>query len=112
MVVDAVIRHWVTVVMPTEAVMVGLGLTIIYLAAYFYANNVLVASNQPERLQKAFDILTSLFDHVSLCTNMAKTVGVVCQPCHAPGRMSEEAYNRRTTGRDPKFRERQQRRTK
>ena len=44
MVVNAVIRHWVTVVRPTEAGTGGLGLTIIDLAAYFYANDGLVKS--------------------------------------------------------------------
>ena len=59
--VDAVIRHWVMVVTPTEAGTGGIGLTIIDLAAYFYANDVLVVSTQPERLQRASGILTSLF---------------------------------------------------
>ena len=49
-VVDAVIRHWVTVVTPTEAVTGGLCLTIIDLATYFYADDGLVAPTQPERL--------------------------------------------------------------
>ena len=49
-VMDAVIRHWVTVMMPSEAVTGGIGLTIIYLAAYFYAQDSLVASIQTERL--------------------------------------------------------------
>ena len=46
-VVDAVIRQWVTVVMTTEAVTRGLGMKIIDLAAYLYANNHLVPSTQP-----------------------------------------------------------------
>ena len=46
-VMDAVIRHWVTVITPTELGMGGLGLTIIDLEAYFYTENGLVASNQP-----------------------------------------------------------------
>ena len=41
-VVDAVIRHWVMVVTPTEAGMGELGLMIIDLAAYFYSENGLV----------------------------------------------------------------------
>ena len=36
-VMDAVIRHWVTVAMPPEAGTGGLGLTTIDLVAYFYA---------------------------------------------------------------------------
>ena len=106
-VVDAVICHWVMVMTPIEAGMGGLGLTIIDLAAYFYADNGVVASSQPERLQRAFDVLTGLFDWVSLRTNKERTVVVVCQPCHAPGRMLKEAYKRRTTEIGPTFREHQ-----
>ena len=50
-VVDAIIRHWVMVMTPTEAGIGGLGLTIIYLADYFYTNDGLVALTQPKRLQ-------------------------------------------------------------
>ena len=46
MVVNAVFGHWVTVVTPTETGTGGLGLTTIDLAAYFYANNGLVALTQ------------------------------------------------------------------
>ena len=80
MVVESVIRNWVKVVTPTEAGTGGLGLTTIDLVDYFYANNVLVASTQPERLQRAFDILTGLFNRVGLRKNTANTVDMVCQP--------------------------------
>ena len=83
-VVDAVIHHWVTVVTPSEEDTGGLGLTIIDLEAYFYADDGLVASTQSERLQRVFDVLTGLFKRVVLCTNMVNTVGMVCHPCHAP----------------------------
>ena len=46
MVVDVVIRHYGTVVTPTEAGTGGLGLTIIDLEAYFYAGDVLVVLTQ------------------------------------------------------------------
>ena len=60
--VDAVIRHWVTVVTPTEAGTGGLGLKIIELASYFYDYDSLVASTQPERRQRAINILSGLFE--------------------------------------------------
>ena len=63
---DTVIRHWVMVVTPTKEVMLGLGRTIIDLVAYFYADNSLVASTQPESLHIEFDVLTSLFNRVVL----------------------------------------------
>ena len=65
----------------------GLGLTIIDLEAYLCADNGLMASTYPERLQRAFDVLLDLFNWVGLRKNTAKTVGIVCQPCHAPGEM-------------------------
>ena len=101
--IDAIIGHWLTVVTPTETDTGGLVLTIIDLAAYFYAKNGLVLSTQPERLQRYFDVLVGLFDRVSLCTNISKTVGMACHPCHAPGGMSEESYEKRTTGKEPTF---------
>ena len=91
-VVDAVIRHWVTVVTPIEEDTRGIGLTRTDLTAYFYANNGLVESTQTERQHKAFDVPAGLFDRVVLWTNTANTVCMLCQPCRVPGGMSEEAY--------------------
>ena len=65
-VVYAVICHWTTVVPPTEESTGGLGLTIIDMAAYFYANDGLMASTQPKRLHRVFDVLTGLFEGVGL----------------------------------------------
>ena len=47
MVVYDIILQWVTGVTTTEAVTGGLGLMIIALASYFYADDGLVASTQP-----------------------------------------------------------------
>ena len=77
-VVDTVICHLVTVVTPTEVGMVGLGMAIIDLAAYFYANNGPVALTQPEKLHRKFDLLTGLFDLVCVQSNTSKMVGMVC----------------------------------
>ena len=105
-VVDAVIRHWLKVVTPTGAGTGGLGLRIIDLVAYFYADDKLVASTQPDRIQRAFDVFTGLFDRVGLRKNTAKTVNMVYQPCHATRGVSEAAYVRRVTGEGPTFWER------
>ena len=110
MVGNAVICHWVTVGKPTEAGMGEIGLTIIDPTAYLYANNSLVGSTQPERLQRALDVLTSLFERFGIRTNKTKTVGMVCQPCRMSGGMSDEGYARRTRGKGPTFQECQQRR--
>ena len=90
-------------VTPTDAGIGGLGLVIIDLAAYFYSDNGLVALTQPESLKRMFDILIGLLGQVGLWTNTGETVAMVCQICHTPGRMSEEAYERRTTGIETTF---------
>ena len=71
------------------------------MAAYFYASNGLVASNQPEILQRAFDVLTGIFDQVRLRTNTQKTVIMSFQQCHTPVKMSVEAYEMRAMGKGP-----------
>ena len=77
---------------------------------YFYADDDLMVSTQPERLQRAFDVLNGLLNWIVLHTNTEKTVGMVWHPYHAPGGILEEAYARRATGKGPTFREQQRRR--
>ena len=73
------------------------------LAAYFYTENILVASDQPERIQKPFGVLTGLFNRVGLRMNMRKTSSIACHPCHVTGLMYLEAYGRRTMEMIPTF---------
>ena len=61
-------------------------------ATFFYANDVMVASNKPGWIQTVFDTLTGLFDWVGLRTNVRKTVGMVCRPCRVAGVRSDKAY--------------------
>ena len=105
LVMDAAIRHWVMVVAETEVVTEELGLLIQELVAYFYSDDGLVTSTQPERLKQAFGILTGLFGQVRFRTNTWKTASMAFQPCHMPGRISVEAYERLTTGTGPMFQE-------
>ena len=99
-VVDAVIRHWVTVVAEIEAGTEVLGLLIQYFVPYFYSDNGLAASTQPERLQRVFTVLIGLFCQFGLRTNTRKTVSMACQPCHMPGSILVVVYVRlrRRTG--------------
>ena len=108
-VADAVIRHWLMLVTPTDAGTGVLVLTIIELAAYLYADDGLIALTQPEKPQREFDVLTGFFDRVGLRKNTEKTASMVYQTCHAPGVISSEAYKRHTTGISPTFWERQRR---
>ena len=108
-VVDDFICHWVTAVTPIEAGTGGIGLIIIDLVVYFCAKVGLVALTQPERLQRAFDVLTSLFYCVGLRSNTGKTTSMVYQPCYAQGGMLEEYYKIHMTGIGPTFWEQQRR---
>ena len=72
----------------------------------FCADDGMVASSDPVWLQGAFNALVSLFDRVSLQTNIGKTVGMVCRPCQAAGRLTTAEYGRRITGRGQSYRER------
>ena len=71
--------------------------------AFFYADNGMVASADPQWLQAAFSTLVGLFDRVGLRTNVRKTVGMVCRPYQAAGTQSEAAYERRMTGVGPSY---------
>ena len=105
--VDTVIRHWVMVVAVIKLGVEGLSALVQYLAAYFYMYGRLVAFTQPERLQKAFNFLTHIFNQVGLWTNTQNMVSMSCHPCHAPVRMSVVVYGRRVTGMELDYWERQ-----
>ena len=106
-VVDAVIRHWVTGVIAEAEARGDLGKEGRHQAALFYANNNMVASSDPGWIQGAFNTLLGLFDKVGLQTNLGKIFGMVCHPCQAAGNLTTEAYRRRVTGVGPTYRERQ-----
>ena len=104
-VVDAVVRHWVTGVITDTEERAELGKEGRQQADLFYVGNGMVASYDPRWLQGAFKNLVGLFDRVGLLINVGKTVGMVCQPCQAAGSLSEAAYGRRVTGEGPTYME-------
>ena len=76
-VVDTVIRHWVTVVGGYQGDTVqGLGESIQTLAALFCAGDGLIVSPESSRLQGTFEVLMGLFDQVGLLTNEGKMVSM------------------------------------
>ena len=79
-------------------------------ASFFYTNDGMVASTDPELLQLAFDMLTGMFNQVGLWMNIRKTMGLVCRPFWAAGVRSDESYTYRMTGEGRSFKERQQER--
>ena len=106
-VVDAVVRHWVTVMVEGAEERGESGQEGRHHNALFYADNGVVAFLDPQWLQGAFSTLVGLFDRVGLRTNVRTTVGMVCLPYQAAGTQSEAAYGQRMTVEGPTYRERQ-----
>ena len=103
-VVDEVVRHWVTVMVEGAEERGERGQEGRHHNALFYADDGIVASSDPQLLQGVFSTLVSLFDRVGLRTNVGKTVGMVCRPYQAAGTQSEEAYGRQLTGEGTTYR--------
>ena len=69
MVVDAVVRHWLTIAVKEAERRGERGREGQHQAALFYADNGMLASFDPQWLQWAFTQLMGLFDRVGLKTN-------------------------------------------
>ena len=80
--VDAIVREWLRRIVGSGAMTVGVGEEIRQFLAAFYADNGLVQSRDPVRLQASLDTLVALFERVGLRTNVSKTKTMVCIPGH------------------------------
>ena len=106
-VVDAVARHWLTVVVEGAEERGERGKEDRHQSALFYADDGMVASSDPRWLQGAFNTLSGLFDRDVMGTYAGKTVCMFCRPYQAAGTQSEAAYGRRIMGEGPTYWERQ-----
>ena len=97
-VVDAVVRHWVTVVIAGAEERGERGQESRHQDALFYADDGMVALSDPRWIQGAFNTLVRMFDRLGLQNNYGKTFGMVCRPFQAEGNQLEAAYGRRITG--------------
>ena len=79
-VLDVVIRNWVTVVALAEAGVEEIGESIKDLAVLLYADDGMVASPRTERLQGEFNVLADLFNRVVICTKVWKTLIMAYHP--------------------------------
>ena len=77
-VVDAVVRHWVTIAVTQAENRRERGREGRHQDALFYADDGMLASCDPQWLQWAFTQLVGLFDRVGLNTNSGKTVSMTC----------------------------------
>ena len=106
MVLDAVLRHWLTGVIANKEEQGELGKEGRHHADLFYADDVMVAFSDPRWIQGEFNTLVSLFERVGLQTNVGKTVGMVFHPCQVAGNLSEASHRRKVTGEGPTYMER------
>ena len=79
-VVDAVVRHWVTMAMAEAEKRGEKGNEGRHQAALFYADDGMVALSDPRWIQCAFDTLLSMFERVGLRTNVRNTFRMVYEP--------------------------------
>ena len=77
-VVDAVVRHWLTIAVKEAEKRGERGMESRHLAALFYSDNGMLASSDPQWLQWDFTQLVGLFDRVGLKKNCGKTVSMTC----------------------------------
>jgi hypothetical protein len=109
-VVDAVVRQWLSQVCSNAVVMDGLDYEVGEKCVLFYADHGLVGAMDKDWVQESFDTLINLFERVGLRTNTQKTKAMICTLGHISGRQSDYVYERRMTGNEDIFQTRQQRR--
>ena len=97
-VVETVLRHWVSLVVEVEEGTYGWGMEVICRATFFYVVKGLIDSTKPKWLQGAFNTLTGLLEKVGLWTNIGKTDRILFRLSRAIGTQLEEAYELWMTG--------------
>ena len=79
-VVDAVVRHWVALMVEGAEEQGKRGQEGRHHNALFYAVDGMIAFLDPQWIQSAFSTLVSLHDRMVLRTNVRKTVDMFCRP--------------------------------
>ena len=79
-VVDAVVRHWLTIAVKEAEKRGERGREVRHQVALFYADDGMLALSDPQWLQWAFMQLVGIFDKVGLKKNCNKTVSMTCRP--------------------------------
>ena len=97
-VVDAVVRYWLSMVSTAAIANHGLGIEVCNKLALFYADDGLVASRDPRWLQPAFEQLMTIFARVGPEANTTITKAMICVPGHIGVHLPTAAYKRRMEG--------------
>jgi Reverse transcriptase (RNA-dependent DNA polymerase) len=96
-IVDAVIREWSSNSDNNQ-----------HVEGIFYADDGLLISEDPPKVQQALDIFTDGFSRIGLKMNVVKTEVMVVKGEKVQNMISTEAYQRKTTGKGGTHRERSQ----
>jgi hypothetical protein len=96
--VDAIVREWLTQVIGAEVAEAGVGEEIRKLLACFYVDDGIIVSRDPAFLKECIDKLVALFDRVGLKTNTTKTEAMTFLPGNTRGCFSREMYKKRMDG--------------
>ena len=102
MLVDAVVRQWVTGVIADAEEQGELGKEGIHRVDLFYSDYGMVASSDPRSIQGELNTLVGLFNRVGLKTNVGKKVGMVCHPCQAVGTCRNQCTGGESQGKAPR----------
>ena len=97
-VVDAVVRYWLSLVLDGTESDDGLGRSVAEQLVLFYADDGLIGARNHEWLQMALSCLVGLFARAGLQTNTSKTKAMTCTPGYISDRLSSPAYKRRREG--------------
>ena len=71
----------------------------------FYADDGLLAGNNPTKLQRSLNIIEKGFNSLGLKANARKTEFLIAKSNSGRGRLSTNAYQRRVTGEGVSYRE-------
>ena len=96
--VDAIVREWLRRTIGNGAMTVVIGEEIRSFLAAFYADDGLIQSRDPARLQTSLNTLVSLFKRVGLRTNTLKTKTMVCVAGRIRTCQSRQLYKERMEG--------------
>jgi hypothetical protein len=91
-VVDAIIRHWLNLILDDGSEVIGFCQTVREQLVLFYADDRLLASRNQLWLQMALSCLCELFERVGLRMNMKKMKTMTCTPGYISGQVTLPAY--------------------
>jgi len=100
-VVDSVVRHWMTIVVEDGGTSAMTGLAVKELLLPFCADDGMIASRDPAWLQEALTVLVALFRRAGLEIHVKKTKVMICHPGFIKTHFSDARCKRRITGEGP-----------